>query len=133
VLKFTRLADDLGFRVYSVDGVHPDQPLGHLIYVPTEALNDRKMLYGATDDDDAVTHIMWEHHVRLNPNMPDNIIPANIKANFDRVWGPGHKAARGMAMSQQEKDAQLLRMNTIQRKARDSNGGRNPIAEYRRG
>ena len=101
-------------RYYSVKALHPDEPSGHNVMVPEEAIADRMALYGLSSEDEAVKHIMWEHHIRLNPGAPDSVLPADVKVNFDRVWGPGHKPARGIPMTAQEQQAQAVRWKATQ-------------------
>ncbi len=111
--------DQFGNKVYLVQGLHPQDP-HHVVCIPDEAFQDRMELYKLTTEEEALEHLMWEHHIRLNPDMPVQAakIPDAVKANFDRVWGPGHKAARGLQMTRAEEDAQALRYLQIKREAR---------------
>lgn len=104
-----------GQRRWEVSGLSPE--VEH-VAIPAEAWADRKALYGLTTDDDALTHVMWEHYIRKNPTAPDSVIPAAVKANFDRVWGPGHKPARGLSMTPEETAAQAARFNAARQAQR---------------
>lgn len=117
-MQWTRVADNSpGWREYHVTGLHPMETT-HVVIIPEDAFNGRIVLYGLTTEDDALTHIMWEHHVRLNPTMPDAVLPAAVKANFDRMWGPGHKPVRGLQMTTVEIADIMARHNQAYSKAR---------------
>ena len=115
-MNWTRKPDQDEQRAYWVQGVHPDEPGGHLVLVSEDALKDRAELYGLASEDDSLNHIMWEHHIRLNPGVSPTVIPSDVKNNFDRVWGPGHKAARGLQMSNQEVRDQEVRLHNARKK-----------------
>jgi hypothetical protein len=126
--NFTRAPKELSNRYYLVDGVHPDEAVGHSVIIPEDAIADRIQLYGLTTEQEVLDHIMWEHHIRLNPDLPDSVLPASVKANFDRVWGPGHKAARGFPLTREEHAQQSARMDDI----RNPKGGTSELRNPRR-
>src|ERR1051326_2364566 len=113
-----------GAGLFGGDLIIPDETQAHLVLIPEEAFADRSALYGLSTEDDALTHIMWEHHVRLNPATSEKVLPTAVKANFDRVWGPGHKGPRGLPMTEQESAESLARLNAIRKHPTNRGQGR---------
>ena len=55
-----------GGVVYRVTNLHPDEPGGHLVYVPLEAIAERQERLGpGTTRRQALREIVREHHLRL--------------------------------------------------------------------
>lgn len=86
-----------GYRRFEIHGLGPT--MEHIVIHPN-AWKDRETVYSLTDEPDVIEHIMWEHWARRQQNK--NGMPPKVKANFDRMWGPDHKALRGIDYTPEE-------------------------------
>jgi hypothetical protein len=104
-----------GWTYYLVSELHPDESQ-HMVAIPDDAHDDRKKLYEIETDEESLDHLLWEHYIRLRPDSPAKDLPAKVKANFDRVWGTGHKGPRGLIVTEKDREEQSYRMAAIHRR-----------------
>lgn len=56
---------------YACDGLNPDQPTGHVVAIPPDAVANRRATHDLASDADAVVWLLREQYARLNPGVGD--------------------------------------------------------------